>query len=80
MADSADALPDFPPGAGPVRVVLVLDVLGCAVAVDEARHRQVLAGLAAWEAQVRGKAAAGIPVTAPTRREAAGGQPRLFGG
>jgi hypothetical protein len=73
----ADALPDFPAGAGPVRVVLVLDVLGRAVAVDEARHREVLAGLAAWEAQVRGKAVTGIPVT-PARRKAVDRQPRLF--
>jgi hypothetical protein len=51
------APPDFPAGSGPVRVVLVLDVLGRTVRVDEARHREVLAGLAAWEAGVQARAA-----------------------
>jgi hypothetical protein len=82
-----DALPDFPAGAGPVRPVLVLDVLGRTVLADEGRHREVLAALAAWERQIRARAAGAKPAKpgdvyepeeAPKRRKAADTQPRLF--
>jgi hypothetical protein len=84
-----DPLLDFPADAGPVRPVLVLDVLGRTVLVDEARHREVLAALTAWERQVQAGAAgtkpagpgdAHEPEAPPKRRTTPGVQPKLFGG
>jgi hypothetical protein len=77
MKASDDAPPDFPAGAGPVRLVLVLDVLGRTVRVDAARHAEVLAALAAWERRDRGSMDIPIGPT-PLKRVTGGGN--LFGG